>query len=686
MPSTSKSNYSVRTLRNLILIALALGVAGYSSTMFSYAQRVLDRFGPQVQGDLEWRALRGAQELARAVDVGLVVGDATMVEKAFGAYAHSSDVQAIVTLDANGKLVAKYGTPPEALDQLFRGKEQALRVGSGYLVSWANSTIEGSTVGRVAMVISTRRLTEANALLSRVSNVTLGGGVLMLVLGVVTISFFASAVAQRDAQLSEYASNLEQKVEERTRELDERNRGMRLVLDNVTQGFVTVDLTGKMASETSAILARWFGTPEPGAHLFHFLMRQAPRFAEQLELHLSQVADGFLPSDVALEQLPKRFSAGGRTFDVLYTPVGSKEQFDNLLVIFNDVTQQLARERAEREQNELREIFQRILVDPSGVEEFLAEASKLITALETETDPVVQHRIVHTLKGNAGVYGLKSLADLAHEVETQLMDPDHSPQLNDEQRTLVTEAWRDLIARVEQLLGGSRKDQLEIGRSELSALLARARSGAPPKEVIRELESWTLEPVTRRFERLQRQANGLARRLNKAEPTVVIDAAGVRCSAAQWTSYWSAMVHVIRNAVDHGLEEGPQRAAAGKPAAGQLTLGARRSGTRLEFWVQDDGAGIDWEKVKLKAAKVGLPHDTHEQLVEVLFADGFTTSDHVTDLSGRGVGLAALRQSVRALHGTIAVDSMLGRGTTFRFTFDEAKLARPAAAPTAAAS
>jgi len=683
MPSNSKSSLSVRRLRNLILVALALGVAGYSATMFSFSRRVLDRFGPQVQADLEWRALRGAQELARACDVALVVGDPAMAEKAFGAYATSTDVQFIAAVDSSGKLLAKHGTAPESLEQLFRGKEQQLRVGPGYLVSWADSTIEGATVGRVAIVISTRRLTEANALLSRVSNVTLLGGALMLVLGVVVISFFTGAVAQRDAQLSEYASNLEQKVEARTREveartreLDERNRGMRLVLDNVAQGFITIDLTGRMASESSAILGRWFGAPEPGATLDRYLESHAPKFAEQFMFHLSQVADGFLPTEVAIEQLPKRFSVGARTFDVLCTPVGVAENFDKLLVIFNDVTAQLARERSEREQNELMAIFERILIDPSGVEEFLAEATRLITALETEQDPVVQHRIVHTLKGNAGIYGLSSLADIAHELETQLMDPDHGPLLSDEQRVQLSAAWHEMIARVEHLLGGSRKDQLEVGRAELSALLARARAGAPQKELIRELESWTLEPVERRLERLRRQATALSRRLGKPEPTVIIDSGGVRSNSPLWASYWAAMVHVIRNAVDHGLEDASIRTAAGKPEAGRLVLGARRSGDQIQFWVEDDGRGIDWDTVKVKAQQMGRPNSSQQELVDVLFADGLTTRDQATDLSGRGVGLAALRQSVRALNGVIEVDSAPGRGTTFRFTFNEAKLTR----------
>ena len=115
MSNPSTPHLSVRALRNLIFVALALGVAGYGATMFTYSQRVLDRFGPQVQSDLEWRAQRGAQELARACDVGLVVGDRAMLLKAFGAYVNSSDVQAIIAVNAAGAPLAQHGHLPEAM-------------------------------------------------------------------------------------------------------------------------------------------------------------------------------------------------------------------------------------------------------------------------------------------------------------------------------------------------------------------------------------------------------------------------------------------------------------------------------------------------------------------------------------------------------------------------------------------
>jgi len=665
----SKARFSVRGLRNLILVALTLGVAGYSATMFTYSRRVLDRFGPQVQSDLEWRAVRGAQELARACDVGLVVGDHALLVKAFGAYATSSDVQAIVAVNATGLPMAQHGQLPEPLDQIFRGKEQELRAEPGYLVSWANAVIEGASVGRVAIVISTRRLTDANVLLSRVSNATVLGGAVTLVLGILVISFFTQAVVIRDRQLSEHAANLERKVEERTHELDERNRGMRLVLDNVTQGLVTIDLEGRMANERSAVVDRWFGTPAAGANVCDYLAGHAQAFSDSLALGLSQMSEAILPFELTLDQMPRRFTAGGRAFDVLYTPVGAGTPPKFLLVIFNDVTEHLARERADREQKDLIAIFQRILIDRVGVEEFLGEATKLVKGLETEGDRLVQRRLVHTLKGNSAMYGLATLADLAHEVETQMAE--HDLPLTDGQRAQLTDAWREVMARVEQLLGNSRTDQLEIRRGELDAVLALARSRAPAADLVRALEELTLERAARRLDVLGRQARELARRLGKFEPLIAVEGDGVRLDGPAWGNFWSAMVHAIRNAVDHGLEDAESRLKTGKPAAGRITLGARRAAGQLTFWIEDDGRGIDWNALKVKAAALGRPHETRAALVEAMFADGISTRNKVDAVSGRGVGLAALRQAVHALDGAIDVDSTEGRGTIFRFIFDE---------------
>jgi hypothetical protein len=158
---------SISRLRTLILVALVIGISIYTAVMFSLVQKLADRFGPQVRADLEWRALRGSQELAKTADLGLVMSDGAMVKESFGAYAQSSDVAAIIARDASDALVAQHGTF-EGADALFKQPAGKLLTGPGYLASWTAAEIEGSPVGKIAVIVSTRRLTDAEALLGNV--------------------------------------------------------------------------------------------------------------------------------------------------------------------------------------------------------------------------------------------------------------------------------------------------------------------------------------------------------------------------------------------------------------------------------------------------------------------------------------------------------------------------------------
>lgn len=129
--------------------------------------------------------------------------------------------------------------------------------------------------------------------------------------------------------------------------------------------------------------------------------------------------------------------------------------------------------------------------------------------------------------------------------------------------------------------------------------------------------------------------------------------------------------HLLRNAVDHGLERPEVRAAAGKPAEGVITLSARHSAGLLLVSVADDGAGIDIERVRAAVVKRGLVavdtarHLDDNELLEFLMLPGFTLRDTVTDVSGRGVGLDAVRAMVAMVRGTVRIEHTPGRGTKF---------------------
>jgi two-component system chemotaxis sensor kinase CheA len=127
------------------------------------------------------------------------------------------------------------------------------------------------------------------------------------------------------------------------------------------------------------------------------------------------------------------------------------------------------------------------------------------------------------------------------------------------------------------------------------------------------------------------------------------------------------LVHLIRNAIDHGLEPPEERQAAGKPRAGRLEIVARHEGSHIVIEIADDGRGIDLERIRLKAVDRGLldPEATPSEgeLLDLIFQPGFSTADQVTDISGRGVGMDAVRAAIQSLNGTVELQSKYGQGT-----------------------
>lgn len=129
------------------------------------------------------------------------------------------------------------------------------------------------------------------------------------------------------------------------------------------------------------------------------------------------------------------------------------------------------------------------------------------------------------------------------------------------------------------------------------------------------------------------------------------------------------LTHLIRNAVDHGIEKPDERVAAGKPAEGTLSLSAEHRSGRIVIKIADDGRGIDRERVFAKAVQKGLIAAdatlSDDEIDNLIFAPGFSTAETLSNISGRGVGMDVVRQNVKDLGGRISIDSRPGQGTTF---------------------
>ncbi|GAB6134676.1 chemotaxis protein CheW [Thermococcus prieurii] len=185
-----------------------------------------------------------------------------------------------------------------------------------------------------------------------------------------------------------------------------------------------------------------------------------------------------------------------------------------------------------------------------------------------------------------------------------------------------------------------------------------------------EIMEMRLTPVAEVFNKFPRMVRELARKMGK-EVEFIIEGADIEVDRTILDKLGDVLVHLLRNAIDHGIEPPEEREKLGKPRAGKLELIARRERSHVEIIVRDDGRGIDPEKIKRKAIEKGLitPEQaaemSDEEAINLIFLPGFSTKDQVTDVSGRGVGMDVVKEVVKSLNGSIAVYSEVGKGTTF---------------------
>ncbi len=470
----------------------------------------------------------------------------------------------------------------------------------------------------------------------------------------------AAAIQARDAELARHADELGIKVEERTRELATRNEDMRLVLDTVEQGFVTIDLWGTMSNERSKIVGQWLGATE-GDSLIEYISSSDPRAAEWLSMGLEALREDLLPRELLLSQLPHRLVAGEAQLELGYVPIlGEAQNLEKLLVVMTDVTTRRARERLEVEQREVIAIFQRLSHDSPGFVEFLGETTRRVEELGRDAiDHAHAMRIVHTLKGNAAFFGITSMASVCHTVEEAVRE---EGQLTESHVRDIEGVWALVTAKVHSLLP-EKRDVIEVSQHDYEDLLSKVKTAAPARSLLDTLDAWTLEPTEKRLSALGEQAQSLARRLGKGELEVELESHGLRLEPERWSALWAVLVHIVRNAVDHGLELPEERTARGKPEACTLRLEAGVSGQELLIAIEDDGRGIDWTRVAERAKALRLPHTRREDLEAALFIGGLSTKDQVSEVSGRGVGMAAVLAEVKNRRGTVRITSTAGKGT-----------------------
>jgi two-component system chemotaxis sensor kinase CheA len=437
------------------------------------------------------------------------------------------------------------------------------------------------------------------------------------------------------------------------------------VLDHVTCGFLVIDARAVVGPGYTQSCHELLQVGEiEGRTLPELLHLEDPSLADWLRMSVEQAFEDLLPEEMTLEQMPRRFPIGSRVLRMDARTVREEGRVYALLLTFMDITQL---EQAEREAR-INATLIGILRQREPFRAFVSDARALLEAAEEAVESgqhVFLRRALHTIKGNAACYGLEDVVHRTHHVESQeVITADDVRAIGAELRTFL-ETHQEVLSLE---LDGHLQQIYEVPVAKVRALRQILHQhGDEP--AVHDVHRWTSQTMLRRADQLIGPVRAFVARLaERLEKRVQVNVQGgsVMVDADRLGPAFLSLPHLLRNAVDHGIEViRPDT----KPIQARIDISVVEDGSCWQLIVEDDGAGIEPDRVAAHAVHKGMVSDEevarmspHEKL-ELIFLDGLSTAEVTTDVSGRGVGMSAVRAAVAPFGGTVRVQSELGSGT-----------------------
>jgi len=542
-----------------------------------------------------------------------------------------------------------------------------------------------------------------------------------------------------DAAYEQYESNLthaQRSLELSGQEVEERNKLLRFevkkvsdLLNNMRQAVFSVGPDGSIVAPVSKFADAVFGRSLIGSNVYDAvypeLDQKGEDYANLKSAMIGVYGEGELQWDLMEDAFPRRalihLPGSERNEDslrVLKISVGpiwnDNQLLERIMFIVEDVTdvEKLERKMAEEKAkaNRTMQIIQEMvaLARPQ-LGDFLARTTD---ALHKTRDYLgadlpdfdLVFRELHTVKGNARGYKFGLISAAAHRVESLVAacrGPEGVKEWNEKRAEIMTElsVLQDQVAEYVSLAqrilgidasrggqGAGAATQADDGQAahvarlvnRLKPVLERLRAQVKHPalgEVHDIIERATDVPVRSSLEQLAMMAQDVAHELGKNVVTEISDPGQTAIAPKALSVVQDALVHLVRNAVDHGIEHPNDREASGKPAEGHVRISCDSSKPGyVTFIIEDDGRGLDSSLIIRKAISMGVLDEssadrlTEAEAYELIFKPGFTTKQEVTEVSGRGVGLDAARAAIVKMGGRVEITAQKGRGARFAVT------------------
>lgn len=485
--------------------------------------------------------------------------------------------------------------------------------------------------------------------------------------------------------LGQKVNNMLLSIEENTEQIKSVNETISTMLNSVTQGFFLFNKSGHIDSNYSAACEKIFEQSPSDKHLAEVLKTSKADLNDWLETVFMEVIDFRSLAELG----PQSFeNLQGMKIDLKYYPVrNQKNELTAVVCIATDITNELIAKQQLEEQKVFADRVTKIAKSKNDFLYFVNETRKLLNSAEAELsnkipDVSALYRHIHTVKGGAGAFSLDKVQHFAHQFESELGSLRKStPAMTESKVTELKfnlEKLKNLFEHIvnehSDLLGAGVLDgenRVEIPFSRLKNFYELIRSTAPYEKLqYNFLAEFVSQPVEKSFLHYNEVVQHLSQRLDKMVAPIQFENEKLMICHEPYRELFTSLVHVFRNIVDHGIETPEERDLSGKDIEGKISVHFDRvhqkNGEQLKIVIKDDGAGINLERVKAKLEASGqkFNHFSEYELLNKIFESGFSTSEKISETSGRGVGMDAVLHACKNLGGTCELTSVLGQGVT----------------------
>ncbi len=472
---------------------------------------------------------------------------------------------------------------------------------------------------------------------------------------------------------------------------EEQRRLIQEIIDNIGQGSFSIDKAGEIGENYTKIAAEYLGVESlAGVPFADLAFRKDRKVLRNYYRALHMLFSGNqFDNAMVMDLLPKEITINSRIFKLHYSFLQEGGHVVSVFVRMEDLT--LERELAKKEAEE-KNILEKMQQNIGGFMDMLNDSQNSFKLMDEfaelywdkQEQPPAEYvrdvmRTLHGSKGLSGQFELQKLKKVIHALEDWFLkiDTDGITEHYDE--------FMDHFQQLEQELQFAMSFKENLGEGIIKVLdgvsftkeefaeLTQASKNNDLKTITTLILSRNNVSANRIISNWKKDTERLAKQLGKSVDFQVDIQEGLTISREMAKTLNVSLGHLYRNCVDHGVESPEKRKAAGKDEMGRIFVKILRENDSLRLIIGDDGAGLDSKKiVQIARNKTNLDQTLIDEYIanaehwRILFLAGFSSAEHVTDVSGRGVGMDAVMNTLNQMNGSIVMETSLGKGSVFK--------------------